>query len=187
MSHRTAQNKPTIAGKKHKINLQLRRIGLNGRRGPSRARAILAWPLASRRLCSVTLAHPTEPRTEVDFDFKLCLWRFTFLNRTKPTKYEALEKNAFSRPIVPKIRNLQYSHNPRKPTFARGFSARSLTQKRERSGGWRREWDSNPRYGFPHTRFPSVRLKPLGHLSGWPVLKGPGDFCKGGRRGSGLF
>ena len=31
---------------------------------------------------------------------------------------------------------------------------------------WRREWDSNPRYGFPHTRFPSVRLKPLGHLSG---------------------
>jgi hypothetical protein len=43
---------------------------------------------------------------------------------------------------------------------------------------WRREWDSNPRYGFPHTRFPSVRLKPLGHLSGWPVLKGHGDFCK---------
>ena len=31
---------------------------------------------------------------------------------------------------------------------------------------WRREWDSNPRYGFPHTRFPSVRLKPLGHPSG---------------------
>ena len=30
---------------------------------------------------------------------------------------------------------------------------------------WRRGWDSNPRYGFPYTRFPSVRLKPLGHLS----------------------
>jgi hypothetical protein len=30
---------------------------------------------------------------------------------------------------------------------------------------WRREWDSNPRYGFPYTRFPSVRLQPLGHLS----------------------
>ena len=29
----------------------------------------------------------------------------------------------------------------------------------------RRGRDSNPRYGFPHTRFPSVRLKPLGHLS----------------------
>jgi hypothetical protein len=37
---------------------------------------------------------------------------------------------------------------------------------------WRREWDSNPRYGFPHTRFPSVRLKPLGHLSGRPSLEG---------------
>src|SRR5437588_410838 len=37
---------------------------------------------------------------------------------------------------------------------------------------WRREWDSNPRYGFPHTRFPSVRLKPLGHLSGCSSLEG---------------
>src|SRR4051794_23167429 len=43
---------------------------------------------------------------------------------------------------------------------------------------WRREWDSNPRYSFPHTRFPSVRLKPLGHLSGCPLLKGRDDFCK---------
>jgi hypothetical protein len=33
-------------------------------------------------------------------------------------------------------------------------------------GGWRRERDSNPRYGFPYTRFPSVRLQPLGHPSG---------------------
>ena len=31
---------------------------------------------------------------------------------------------------------------------------------------WRREWDSNPRYAFTYTRFPSVRLKPLGHPSG---------------------
>src|SRR5438034_8874391 len=29
----------------------------------------------------------------------------------------------------------------------------------------RREWDSNPRWSYPHTRFPSVLLKPLGHLS----------------------
>src|ERR1700738_4803179 len=92
---------------------------------------------------SVTLAHPTEARTEADFDFKLCLWRCTFLNRTKPTKYEALEKNAVSGPIVPKIGNLRYSRDPRKPHFCSGFSAYSLTQKPERSGGWRREWDSN--------------------------------------------
>ena len=32
--------------------------------------------------------------------------------------------------------------------------------------GWRKEWDSNPRYGFPYTRFPSERLQPLGHPSG---------------------
>jgi hypothetical protein len=30
---------------------------------------------------------------------------------------------------------------------------------------WRREWDSNPRYSFPYTRFPSERLQPLGHPS----------------------
>jgi hypothetical protein len=34
---------------------------------------------------------------------------------------------------------------------------------------WRREWDSNPRYGCPYTRFPSVRLQPLGHPSGAPL------------------
>src|ERR1051325_7445038 len=38
---------------------------------------------------------------------------------------------------------------------------------------WRRGWDSNPRYAFTYTRFPSVRLKPLGHLSGG-LLLGPG-------------
>ena len=38
--------------------------------------------------------------------------------------------------------------------------------EQSRTRRWRREWDSNPRYGFPYTRFPSVRLQPLGHLSG---------------------
>src|SRR2546421_1788655 len=52
---------------------------------------------------------------------------------------------------------------------------------------WRREWDSNPRYGFPHTRFPSVRLKPLGHLSGGPLLKGQDGFCKGRRASAPKF
>ncbi len=33
---------------------------------------------------------------------------------------------------------------------------------------WRREWDSNPRYGFPYTRFPSERHQPLGHPSALP-------------------
>src|SRR6267154_4763892 len=52
---------------------------------------------------------------------------------------------------------------------------------------WRREWDSNPRYGFPHTRFPSVRLKPLGHLSGCLLLKGQDAFCKPARAGDRKF
>ena len=34
-----------------------------------------------------------------------------------------------------------------------------------RTSFWRRGWDSNPRCGFPQTRFPSVLLQPLGHLS----------------------
>ena len=38
----------------------------------------------------------------------------------------------------------------------------SVTTRPERtSAGWRREWDSNPRYGFPYTRFPSVLHRPL--------------------------
>ena len=32
-------------------------------------------------------------------------------------------------------------------------------------GAWRTGWDSNPRYALTQTRFPSVRLQPLGHLS----------------------
>ena len=38
----------------------------------------------------------------------------------------------------------------------------------------RRGRDSNPRYGKPHTRFPSVLLRPLGHLSGiylWLIIR----------------
>lgn len=39
---------------------------------------------------------------------------------------------------------------------------------KEQRGGrrvWRREGDSNPRYGFPYTRVPGEHLQPLGHLS----------------------
>src|SRR2546423_13311401 len=43
---------------------------------------------------------------------------------------------------------------------------------------WRREWDSNPRYGFPYTRFPSGRLQPLGHPSGSALLTRHGVFFK---------
>src|SRR5262249_11874100 len=53
-----------------------------------------------------------------------------------------------------------------KSTRIRGLSELQRTAaKRGERRFWRREWDSNPRYGFPYTRFPSVRLKPLGHPS----------------------
>jgi hypothetical protein len=39
---------------------------------------------------------------------------------------------------------------------------------------WRRDRDSNPGYPFEYTRFPSVRLQPLGHLSvGRLVVEAP--------------
>src|SRR5262249_15849412 len=49
---------------------------------------------------------------------------------------------------------------------APAFAVLEDVSKRPRTGCWRREWDSNPRYGFPYTRFPSVRLQPLGHPPG---------------------
>jgi hypothetical protein len=75
-------------------------------------------------------------------------------SRTSPIKtvpkwprYEAPEKNAVSGPTLPQVGNLWYSSHPRKPHFVGGFSAYSLKWKPGRSGSWRREWDSNPRYG----------------------------------------
>ena len=45
---------------------------------------------------------------------------------------------------------------------------------------WRRERDSNPRDGFPPTRFPGVRLRPLGHLSVTDAaLSTPVEVAKG--------
>src|SRR6185436_15733087 len=52
-----------------------------------------------------------------------------------------------------------------------------------RSNVWRREWDSNPRYGLTYTRFPSVRLKPLGHLSALALAKMRNRASNGGEGG----
>jgi hypothetical protein len=56
----------------------------------------------------------------------------------------------------------EWRQNP--PMFENPY--RLASSEKAQRGRWRREWDSNPRYGFPYTRFPSVRLKPLGHPSG---------------------
>ena len=57
----------------------------------------------------VTLAQSTGIRTWGEFGLKLCLWRFTFLNYTKLTQYEALEKNAVSRQQIAEFGTLKYS------------------------------------------------------------------------------
>ncbi len=62
---------------------------------------------------------------------------------------------------------IEISNQPRAEA---SWATRPRSAECERTGGpikkkWRRGWDSNPRYGYPYTRFPSVLLKPLGHLS----------------------
>jgi hypothetical protein len=65
----------------------------------------------------------------------------------------------------------------------RGLRRGLVPGKGEKAGpinvGARREWDSNPRYGCPYTRFPSVRLQPLGHPSSASlVMTAPERFFK---------
>ncbi len=50
---------------------------------------------------------------------------------------------------------------------------------------WRRGRDSNPRYGFPYTHFPGVRLRPLGHPSSPIGRTGRGArYISGAKRAS---
>ena len=68
-----------------------------------------------------------------------------------------------------------------KPAVIGDFSAAKSSGELWLQQDWRREWDSNPRYGFPYTRFPSVRLQPLGHLSVRTLMTGQRLFFKSGR------
>src|SRR5271166_875372 len=61
-----------------------------------------------------------------------------------------------------RLRDLR-AQNGRELPRNRLYGARR--KPRERGESWRRGRDSNPRYGFPHTHFPGVRLQPLGHPS----------------------
>src|SRR5262249_14155364 len=55
--------------------------------------------------------------------------------------------------------------HPRRHAVYTRPAPRELTDPRGNKA-WRRDRDSNPGGSFPPTRFPSVRLQPLGHLSG---------------------
>src|ERR1051326_4729131 len=61
------------------------------------------------------------------------------------------------------IVGLHLSCSPSAPTLStQALYAKGMIKP---ARGWRRERDSNPRYGFPYTRSPGVRLQPLGHPS----------------------
>jgi hypothetical protein len=83
------------------------------------------------------LAHPREIRTPANLRSKLSLSPFTFLNYTKTTKYEALEKNAVSGPRMPQIGNLSTAVVLEKPPFVGRFSTCSFAEKWGVSGGGR--------------------------------------------------
>ena len=58
------------------------------------------------------------------------------------------------------------------------YSALRSIQKPPSSGlHWRREGDSNPRYGFPYTSFPRMRDRPLCHLSMRDSVANYGLLC----------
>ena len=104
----------------------------------------------------VALARSREIRTLRNLSCELSLWPLTFLNYTKMTKYEALEKNAVSEPEMPQPGDLHYSRNSRKPHFIGRFSAYSLMEKLGGRNEWRSERNSNCRYVLLPSVFTSV-------------------------------
>src|SRR5258708_37931046 len=80
-------------------------------RGPVNARQ------SSKDLNGFELVRRREIRTLRNLHYKLLLSPLSFLNYTKTTRYEALEKNAVSKPKMPQLGNLQYSCSSRKASL----------------------------------------------------------------------
>src|SRR3954470_16582289 len=131
-------------------------------------------------LSPVPLARGTGIRTSSQSESRKCLWDRGSNLCTKLTESRASEKIGREENIgagfrVPAVQSLGRKMRP-----LLGFSrhpapaGEKILRKR-----WRREWDSNPRYGFPYTRFPSVRLQPLGHPSGRRDSRQVADYSEG--------
>jgi len=86
-------------------------------------------------------------------------------------------------PALPSCGQIRYARdyaNRARTVPAEGCSRQGLTRfTAVRRGGfapralsclWRRDRDSDPRYGFPYTRFPSAPVRPLRHPSACVVL-----------------
>ena len=70
-------------------------------------------------------------------------------------------------PVRPAHPPLPEPAQPQPRHATRHAAARRVERRSRRINDvWRRDRDSNPGDGFPPTRVPGVRLRPLGHLSG---------------------
>ena len=72
----------------------------------------------------------------------------------------------------PSKRPISHQKGLPQPDLCRGRRLKTADAGKK-SNQWRREGDSNPRGAFTPTRFPGVRLKPLGHPSNETVR-----FCR---------
>jgi hypothetical protein len=74
----------------------------------------------------------------------------------------------------------QYGLRSKTSAETAGFEGYQISWRTDPATSWRRERDSNPRYGFPYTHFPGVRLQPLGHLSSTRAATSnpAAGFCK---------
>src|SRR3954464_9132823 len=104
---------------------------------------------------------PLVPRRDGDIHVHR-LWKRDGLSVARGLQASKLMKRLVEAPPQPPLVARQDAH----------FLPARVVEGAARSRSWRREWDSNPRYGFPYTRFPSERLQPLGHPSGWPSFEG---------------
>ena len=105
----------------------------------------------------------TKVRSSVLKMFILLVFRKPYLRLKVQSFRETAQRRTVSAfPASPRESRGQARKGANKHFLVAVASCRRALHK----GDWRREWDSNPRYGFPYTRFPSERLQPLGHPSG---------------------
>ena len=86
----------------------------------------------------------------------------------KPAAYDRFPTNALKLSRFPGASEFSRRQERRSRAWAwHGERKMSLWQDGwpHKRAGWRRGWDSNPRYGCPYTAFRVQRIRPLCHLS----------------------
>ena len=90
-----------------------------------------------------------------------------------PESWFSSEKDLFSDSECVSNTPLQFTQIPLHQRLLVLLNKRfSFYQKSEGENKWRRERDSNPRYGCPYSDFRDRRLRPLSHLSACTVPAG---------------